>query len=230
MMPLPVWMPGPMFLRGGWSGLCLWCHVPPRVFCLGGVSVQVGFCPGGSLSRGVSVCTGFFVWKGLCLGRSLSGEVSVEGYLCPRYSHMEKSGHYASYWNAFLLDLFLIQTFCDYGKVQKILWGEKYLQQECIPVGCVPAYLRPNDGVCFPGGCLVWGGSPSQGGVCSEGVSALGGVCSGGCLLWGGFSMQGGDGGLARRTPRAGRTPPPLWTEWQTGVKILPWPKLRFGR
>ena len=23
---------------------------------------------------------------------------------------------------------------------------------------------------------------------------------------------------------------PPLWTEWQTGVKILPWPKLRFGR
>ena len=24
--------------------------------------------------------------------------------------------------------------------------------------------------------------------------------------------------------------PPPLWTEWQTGIKILPWPKLRFGR
>ena len=40
-----------------------------------------------------------------------------------------------------------------------------------------------------------------------------------------------------KNTPpeKSGTTPlknqaPPLWTEWQTGVKILPWPKLRFGR
>ena len=50
----------------------------------------------------------------------------------------------------------------------------KYYQQECIPVGCLPAARRPYAGVCFrgvpgpgglvPGGCLVWGG-----GVCSGG-------------------------------------------------------------
>ena len=38
MMPLPVWLPGPMFLLGGFSlwsdvptgGFCLWFHVPSR--------------------------------------------------------------------------------------------------------------------------------------------------------------------------------------------------------
>ena len=48
MMSFPVWLPGPMFLLGG---LCPWSHVPSRV----GVSVQGILCPGGSLSRGVSV-------------------------------------------------------------------------------------------------------------------------------------------------------------------------------
>ena len=55
-------------------------------------------------------------------------------------------------------------------------------QQECIPVGCVPAAHRPYAGVCFPGGFLLWG------------VSALGGVCSEGCLLPEG-SAPGGEGG-----------------------------------
>ena len=32
------------------------------------------------------------------------------------------------------------------------------IEQECIPVGCVPADRRPYAGVCFPGG----GGPPSS--------------------------------------------------------------------
>ena len=53
-------------------------------------------------------------------------------------------------------------------------------KQECIPVGCVPAARRPYAGVCFPGGCLLWG--------C---VSAPGGLLWG-CLLRGGLPGPGG--------------------------------------
>ena len=43
-------------------------------------------------------------------------------------------------------------------------------------------------------------------------------ACRGGVSLAGGYpSMHWG-------------RPLPPWTEWQTGIKILPWPKLRFGR
>ena len=61
-------------------------------------------------------------------------------------------------------------------------------EQECIPVGCVPAARWPYAAVCFPGG----GGVCCQG-VCSggKGGSAPGGVCSGGggvCLVWGVWS------------------------------------------
>ena len=68
-------------------------------------------------------------------------------------------------------------------------------QQECIPVGCVPAARRPYSEVCcsgggglvWLGGCLVWGES-------GLGVSGLGGVWSGvgGCLVQGGCLLQGG--------------------------------------
>ena len=76
-------------------------------------------------------------------------------------------------------------------------------QQECIPVGCVPAAHRPYSGVCFPAGggllpspgggvCLVWGGSPcwgdGGGGLPVQGVSLPGGAC----LVWGGFSLPRG--------------------------------------
>ena len=57
-----------------------------------------------------------------------------------------------------------------------------------------------------------------------RGVSALGGgVCSQGrgCLIPGGVCSQG------VVSQHALRQTPPLWTEWQTGVKILPWPQLR---
>ena len=197
-------------------------------------------------------------------------------------------------------------------------------QQECIPVGCVPAARWPYAGVCFPGGvlslggvssggcllqgvsalggvcyggCLLLGGVCSggvcSGGVCSQGVSAPrgvvsaprggllpgsvcsqgvvsaprgvcsqggllpGGVCSGGCLLRGGVCSGGcllpGEwcllpgGGVCSQGVSAlgyllpggcvwylsmhgGRHPPCEQNEWQTGVKILPWPQLRCGR
>ena len=70
------------------------------------------------------------------------------------------------------------------------------IQQECIPVGCVPAARRPYAGVCFlggggvsgPGGCLLWAGH-----VCSwGGMSVPGGVWSGGVSAPGGVLVQGG--------------------------------------
>ena len=49
-------------------------------------------------------------------------------------------------------------------------------------------------------------------------------------LPYGGDSVQGGP--QSRGSPSggslSGRTPPHLWTEWQTGVKTLPCPKLRL--
>ena len=94
-------------------------------------------------------------------------------------------------------------------------------KQECIPVGYVPAARRPYAGVCFGGGGVCFPG---------EGVSASGGVWSwgGGLVRGGGVCSRGwGSGGIPACTDAEPRS---LWTEWQTGVKILPWPKLRCGR
>ena len=161
-------------------------------------------------------------------------------------------------------------------------------QQECIPVGCVPAAHWPYSRVCFrgggvsaPGGCLLRGAVCSRGGCLLRGCLLPGGVCLGGCLLpgwcllwWGVYSggsalgvsapgecllpgrcllpggclLLGGVCSLGVSAPRGvsawggvcsqgvvsqhalRQTPPPLWTEWQTGAKILPWPQLRCGR
>ena len=108
-------------------------------------------------------------------------------------------------------------------------------------------------GCLLPGGCLLWGwGVCSGGGVSTPGggvsasrgvsvpgwgVSAPGGVSALGDLLWGGLLLggvcsQGGcllPGKVWYPSMHWGRHPP-LWTEWQTGVKILPWPQLRCGR
>ena len=106
--------------------------------------------------------------------------------------------------------------------------------------------LLPGGGVCLggvcSGGCLLWG----VGGVCSQGVSALGGVCLlgglsalGGCLLLGGL-LPGGcllpssrgvsarGGGCIPACTEAD-TPPPR-EQNDRRVKILPWPQLRCGR
>ena len=91
----------------------------------------------------------------------------------------------------------------------KIDRSESFYKQECIPVGCVPAAHWPYARVCFPGGS-----------VCSGGVSA-----PGGSALRGGVSAPGGCG-----IPVCTEADTPtLWTEWQTGAKILPWPQLRYG-
>ena len=74
------------------------------------------------------------------------------------------------------------------------------------------------------GGCLglLWG----VGGVCSGGVVCPGGLSApGGCLLQG-VSAPGGVSGI----PTCTEADTPLWTESQTPVKTLPWPKLRCGR
>ena len=80
------------------------CHSVHR----GEVSVQGGLCLGGSLSRevsfqGVSVL-GVSVQGGLCPGGSMSRGVSVWREVSVR-PHTVTSGRYASYWNAFLFPL-----------------------------------------------------------------------------------------------------------------------------
>ena len=80
-----------------------------------GVSIQGSLRPGGGLSvQGVSVQRGSLS-GGLCLGLSVRGlspeEVSVQSWSLSRGwgslngdpSRNQKSGRYASYWNAFLL-------------------------------------------------------------------------------------------------------------------------------
>ena len=95
----------------------------------------------------------------------------------------------------------------------RIVW-----QQECIPVGCIlPSACWPYPsmhcwGCTCPGGCTCLGGVPVWGvylpWVC---VPAQGVTC------WGVYLPRG-------YLPRYS----PPWTEWQTGAKILPCPKLRL--
>ena len=77
----------------------------------------------------------------------------------------------------------------------------KVFEQECIPVGCVPAAHWPYAAVFFPGGggSLVWGGSPwsrgggspwSRGGLLGPGGVFLG--PGGFSLVPGGFSLVPG--------------------------------------
>ena len=74
------------------------------------------------------------------------------------------------------------------------------IQQECIPVGCVPAARRPYSGVCFPGG-----GLPGPGGFCL--VRGGGSAWSGGK---GGSPWSGGGSPLVRGgLPGLGGSPCP---------------------
>ena len=124
-------------------------------------------------------------------------------------------------------------------------------KQECIPVGCVLAAHWPYARVCFrggvcSGGCLLRGVCLLPGAVYPWGVCLLlggllpGGVSApGGCLLPGGVCAPRGSapewgvsalGGMSaprgsalggRVSQHALRQTPPLWTEWQTGVKNI---------
>ena len=84
--------------------------------------------------------------------------------------------------------------------LQSVLSGSSFYEQECIPVGCVPAARRPYAGVCFPGGS-AW----SRGGVWHPsmhwGRHPGGGVC----LVPGGSAWH--------PSMHWGRHPPPLWTD-----------------
>ena len=88
------------------------------------------------------------------------------------------------------------------------------------------------------GGVPDWGGVPGLGGYLAQGVylvrlvyMAWGCTWSGECTWSRGCTWSGGVPG-----PRGGVPSPevylprysPLWTEWQTGAKILPCPKLRL--
>ena len=74
----------------------------------GGVSVQGGLCPGGSLFRGVSL-----------QGRSLSGRgLCPGGGLCQGDPHTVTYGQYASYWNAFLFTGAIVQVGEVFAEIQ----------------------------------------------------------------------------------------------------------------
>ena len=120
-----------------------------------------------------------------------------------------------------------------------IAYKWKDLEQECIPVGSVPAERWPYSGACCSGGIWSWGGwvvsapggggvwSRGDGGVCSQGDLVPGGCLvrgvsapPGGCLLPGGVCSRGvsAPGGWSSTPPLGpGRYPcPPPWTEWMT--------------
>ena len=96
-----------------------------------------------------------------------------------------------------------------------------------VPPSC---WGSPCRGVPLSGGCLLPGGSPCGGASFLPGGSPCRGLppsCQGESPCRKGRGLPAGgvppsrEGGLLD-----GR--PPLWTEWQTGVKILPCPKLRL--
>ena len=68
--------------------------------------------------------------------------------------------------------------------------------------------------------------SPSM--LCAGGP-ALGGACSGGYMVPGVPGLGGMPALVAGVVSQhALRQTPPLWTEWQTGVEIIPWPQLHL--
>ena len=117
-----------------------------------------------------------------------------------------------------------------------------------LPGGCLlPGVGSPWEGASLLGGgmCLLPRGSPCQGGISFPGGSPCRGAsfpggspCQGdasllgGCLPAGGSPCQGVPPSFVGGwVPPSGGSPSwetPLWTEWQTGVKILPCPKLRL--
>ena len=120
------------------------------------------------------------------------------------------------------------------------LWGGTCLVPRGVPTwsrGGGMVYLPGPRGVPSLGGtCLVTGGCTWSGGRFLPGPRGVYLVWGGTCLVLGGVPGQGGylpgpGGGVpAWSWGGAWSGTPLLLTEWQTGVKTLPWPKLRFGR
>ena len=108
-------------------------------------------------------------------------------------------------------------TYLDTQVVINQTWIKR--EQECIPVGCVPAARWPYAAVCLWGGVCSWGGAP--GGCLLPGGLLWGGVCSRGvCLLQGDGVSQ-----------HALRQTPPLWTEFLAhACENITLAQLRCGR
>ena len=102
--------------------------------------------------------------------------------------------------------------------------------------GAVPARGRtslegvPAWGVYLPGGVCILGGVPAWGCTCLGVYLVLGGYLLLGDVPARGVAPAWGGCTCPRGVPACGvpTQVPPLWTEWQTGVKILPCPKLRL--
>ena len=101
--------------------------------------------------------------------------------------------------------------------ISRFLDPRKLFQQECIPVGCVPADRRPYAGVRFPGGGFsIRGGSPSRGGFLhpAGGGSSIqpGGVlhpAGGGSSIQPGGFLHPARGGSSIQPGLLARPPPP---------------------
>ena len=102
-------------------------------------------------------------------------------------------------------------------KCVKFTYTNSYQQQECNPVGYVPAARRPYAGVwsqgSAPRGGLLGGllrGVSATGGCLLQGVSALGAVCSGGSAPGGllGGVCSGGVSALAGEVSALGGSVP----------------------
>ena len=95
-------------------------------------------------------------------------------------------------------------------------------QQECIPVGCVPAAHWPYAAVCFAGGCLLGGAVSAPGG---------GGLPLGGCLL------QRGCVCVSQHALRQTPSPPPvdrildtrLWKYYLGPTSLRPVIRKQYG-
>ena len=100
------------------------------------------------------------------------------------------------------------------------VWGVYLPGGTCL--GGVPAW-----GVYLPGGCTCLGGVPARGclpgGMYPQSVYLPGGVPARGEPAQGVYLPRGC---TCRGVPA--QVLPPLWTEWETGKKILPCPKLRL--
>ena len=114
---------------------------------------------------------------------------------------------------------FCSEKYCLKNNPVTSKWNDFLLT--CIPVGCVPpACWLYRGGVCpTPGGSASRRVSPYPGGLSNP---------RGVCPTWGSTS-KGSLPNPGRSASRGvGQTPLPLWTEWHTGLKTLPCPKLRL--
>ena len=159
MMPLSVWLPGPMFLLG--RGLCAWSNVPSaggRSLCLipcsfWGISVQKslyskGLCPGGLCPR-----RRFSVW------RSLSGRPTGQR---PPYGEEHPTGIFPCFRNDFN------KMACPKNIFRKSKFGtlQIWQQKRLIYLYCDFLSCETEDRICsfynrtfiFCGGKPVWYG------------------------------------------------------------------------